>query len=106
MSAAAGAIDGAIPDPIRARIASGGVALGLIVRLAQTADIARVARASGHDFLFIDAQHAIFSRETIAGLIAASLGCGIAALVRVRGHDDPECRCSSTRGRAASSCLT
>jgi 2-keto-3-deoxy-L-rhamnonate aldolase RhmA len=47
-------------------------------------------RASGHDFLFIDVQHAIFSLETIGHIAQAALGCGIAPLVRVRSVLDPD----------------
>jgi len=77
-------------NPIRARIAAGGVALGLIVRAVKSADIALIARASGHDFLFLDTQHAAFDRETIAGIIIAARGAGISPLVRVRSHADPD----------------
>ncbi|WP_211322800.1 HpcH/HpaI aldolase family protein [Palleronia aestuarii] len=52
--------------------------------------IARIAKMSGHDFLFIDTQHAPFSRESIADLIVAAEGVDIPALVRVRGSDDPD----------------
>lgn len=70
------------------RIARDEVALGLIVRLARSGEIARIARATGHDFIFIDGQHALFSPETVARLIEAADGCGLASLVRVRGWDD------------------
>lgn len=77
-------------NAIRRRIENDGVALGLIVRLARSGEIARLARATDHDFIFIDGQHAIFSRETVARLIEAALGCGIDPLVRVRGWDDAD----------------
>lgn len=76
------------PNPIHTRIAGGGVALGLIARVVRSAEIALVARASGHDFLFIDTQHAAFNSETIAVLIAACRGADIAPLVRLKSHDD------------------
>jgi 2-keto-3-deoxy-L-rhamnonate aldolase RhmA len=85
--------DNTIPDitnPVRRRMEAGDLALGLIVRLARSGDIARIARATGHDFLFIDAQHAIFSLETIGHIAQAALGCGIAPLVRVRSVRDPD----------------
>jgi 2-keto-3-deoxy-L-rhamnonate aldolase RhmA len=85
--------DDAIPDisnPVRRRMEAGELALGLIVRLARAGDIARIARATGHDFLFIDVQHAIFSLETIGHIAQAALGCGVAPLVRVRSVRDPD----------------
>ncbi|MFN0072599.1 MAG: HpcH/HpaI aldolase family protein [Chloroflexota bacterium] len=77
-------------NPARERMQAGEVALGLIVRLARSGDIARIAKTSGHDFIFIDGQHAIFSMETIGHLAQAALGCGVAPLVRVRSCDDPD----------------
>ena len=85
--------DDAIPDianPVRRRMEAGELALGLIVRLARSGDIARIARATGHDFLFIDVQHAIFSLETIGHIAQAALGCGVAPLVRARSVRDPD----------------
>ena len=77
-------------NPVKDRLARGEIALGLTVRLTRSAEIARLARATGHDFLRIDAQHASFNVETIAGIAQSALACGVAALVRVRGVDDPD----------------
>lgn len=79
-----------LANPVRARMASGDVALGLSVRLARSPDIARIARATGHDFIFIDAQHSIFNLETIAGIAQTALAIGIAPIVRVRSIEDPD----------------
>lgn len=76
-------------NPALARLRSGEVALGLNVRLTRSPEIARLARASGHDFLFIDAQHAIFNLETIVSIASTALACGVACTVRVRSVDDP-----------------
>ncbi|MCC6889512.1 MAG: aldolase [Hyphomicrobiales bacterium] len=75
-------------NPAKERMRAGDVALGMIVRMARSADIARIAKASGHDFLFIDAQHALFSLETVGHIAQAALAIGVAPLVRVRGCDD------------------
>ena len=77
-------------NPALERMRSGGVALGLSVRLGRSADIARIAKASGHDFLFIDGQHSIFNLETIAHIAHAALAIGVAPIVRVRSVDDPD----------------
>jgi 2-keto-3-deoxy-L-rhamnonate aldolase RhmA len=76
-------------NPALERMRAGDVALGMVVRLGRSGDIARIARSSGHDFIFIDMQHALYSVETIGHIAQAALGCGIAALVRVRSVDDP-----------------
>jgi 2-keto-3-deoxy-L-rhamnonate aldolase RhmA len=40
------------------------VALGMIARVARSGDIARIAKTTGHDFVFVDGQHALYSVET------------------------------------------
>lgn len=77
-------------NPVKARMRAGDVALGMIVRFGRSADVARIAKATGHDFIFIDAQHSIFNLETIAHIAHAALAMGIAPVVRVRGVGDPD----------------
>ena len=79
-----------ISNPVKDLLKADKVALGMLVRLARSGDIARIAKTSGHDFIFIDAQHALLSVETIGHIAQAALGCGIAPLVRVRSCDDPD----------------
>ena len=79
-----------VPNPVKERLKAGEVALGMLVRVARSGDIARIAKTSGHDFLFLDAQHALFSLETIGHVAQTALGLGIAPLVRVRNCDDPD----------------
>lgn len=78
-----------IKNPAKERMRAGDVALGMIVRMARSADIARIAKASGHDFIFIDGQHALFSVETVGHIAQTALAIGVAPLVRVRSCDDP-----------------
>jgi 2-keto-3-deoxy-L-rhamnonate aldolase RhmA len=75
-------------NPIKKRISEGGVALGLIVRVIKSGEISTIAAASDHDFVFVDTQHAIFNRESVAEIITAVRGLGLAALVRIRRFDD------------------
>ena len=82
--------DTEIVNPVKERMKAGQVALGMIVRLSRSGDVALVAKTSGHDFIFIDGQHALFSLETIGHIAQAALGCGIAPLVRVRSCGDPD----------------
>lgn len=79
-----------IPNPVKELLKADKVALGMLVRLARSGDIARIAKTSGHDFIFIDIQHSLFTVETIGDIAQAALGCGIAPLVRVRSCDDPD----------------
>ncbi|MBI4192130.1 MAG: aldolase [Betaproteobacteria bacterium] len=79
-----------VPNPVKELMKAGKVALGMLVRLAHSGDIARIAKTSGHDFIFIDGQHSLFTVETIGHIAQAALGCGVAPLVRVRSCDDPD----------------
>jgi staphyloferrin B biosynthesis citrate synthase len=81
--------DPVLSNPALARMRGGDVALGMVVRLARSADIARIAKTTGHDFIFIDLQHALYDRETLGHIAQAALGCGISALARVQSPSDP-----------------
>src|SRR5688572_600032 len=76
--------------PLKEIFKQGKVALGLLTRLARSGDIARIAKSTGHDFIFIDAQHAAYNIETIASMAQTAHALGIAPLVRVRSCDDPQ----------------
>lgn len=75
---------------LKQRMVAGELALGLIVRIVRSAEIVQIARCSGHDFIFIDAQHSAMGLETIVNLAVAARAAGVTPLVRVRGHDDPD----------------
>ena len=66
------------------------VALGMIARIARSGDIARIAKTTGHDFVFVDGQHALYSVETTGHIAQAALGCGVVPMARVRSCDDPD----------------
>ncbi len=75
---------------LKDRLAAGEPVLGINVRAVRSSDIARVAKSTGHHYLFIDTQHAIFDLETLAHMAHAADAIGIPALVRVRGVADPD----------------
>ncbi len=77
-------------NALRAKMRAGQPVLGLSVRLSRAPDIARIARGTGHDFLFIDVQHSIFNLETVAAMSHAASAIGIVPLVRVRSVEDPD----------------
>jgi len=79
-----------LTNPVKETLKAGGVSLGMTVRLGRSPDIARIAKATGHEFIFIDTQHSIFDLETITAIAHTALAIGIAPLVRVRGIDDPD----------------
>lgn len=78
-----------IPNPVMDRMRAGQPALGMTVRMGRSGDIVRIAKASGHDFIFIDVQHSLYNLETVGNMAQVALACGIAPMVRVRSVDDP-----------------
>ncbi|MGH8617671.1 MAG: HpcH/HpaI aldolase family protein [Burkholderiales bacterium] len=79
-----------VPNPVKELLKAGKVALGMNVRIVKTGDIARIAKTTGHDFIFIDLQHSLFSIESVGHIAQVALSIGIAPLVRVRSVDDPD----------------
>ncbi len=77
-------------NPVKAKIKAGGAALGMGVRLSRSPDVARIAKASGHDFIFIDVQHSIFNLETIGFMAQTAMEIGVAPVARVRGVYDQD----------------
>jgi 2-keto-3-deoxy-L-rhamnonate aldolase RhmA len=76
--------------PLKQRLQAGEPVLGMNVRLGRSGDIARIAKTSGHDFLFIDTQHSIFNLETISHIAQTALAIGVSPLVRVKSVNDPD----------------
>lgn len=79
-----------LTNPVLEAMRSGTAAMGLSVRLARSPEIVRIAKATGHHFLFIDGQHAIFNVETIAHLASTAIAIGVAPMVRVRSPVDAD----------------
>lgn len=71
------------------RIATNEVALGFIVRMITGRGLIETALASGHDFIYIDTQHELFSEDTVKDLLSQSRLSDLATLVRVRSSNDP-----------------
>ena len=70
-------------DPLRARLAAGGVASGLVVVHSRTPTIARIAASCGFHWLFVDLEHGATSLEIASQICVAALDAGIAPFVRV-----------------------
>ena len=69
------------------KLKNGALMLGLSIRLIRTPDAAKIAKATGHDFLFIDMEHSSLSFESVVDMSVAALDTGITPIVRVIGHD-------------------
>lgn len=71
------------PNPALARLAAGLPVVAFGVRFARTPDIARLAKASGHDTIWVDLEHSTMSIDTAAQICAAANDLGMASFVRV-----------------------
>ncbi|MBT6277134.1 MAG: aldolase [Chromatiales bacterium] len=69
------------------KLARGELVLGLSIRLLRTPDAAKIAKASDHDFLFIDMEHSGLSFESVVDMSVAALDSGVTPVVRVIGHE-------------------
>lgn len=69
------------------KLRRGELALGMGIRLARTGDIARIAKACDHDWLFIDMEHTAMSIGTAIEISIAALDSGVTPIVRVPGHE-------------------
>ena len=69
------------------KLNDGALALGLSVRLVRSPEIAKIAKATDHDFLFIDMEHSGLSFESVVDISVAALDTGVTPIVRVIGHD-------------------
>jgi 4-hydroxy-2-oxoheptanedioate aldolase len=64
------------------RLAQGLPVAALGVRCSRTADIARIARSTGHRAIWIDMEHSTMPVDTAAMICAASLDLGLVPFVR------------------------
>ena len=72
-----------IANALREKLASGGTALCMSIRLARTVEIAVIAHACGFDALYVDMAHGSMTVETTGQICQAAKLAGITALVRV-----------------------
>lgn len=74
-------------NPVKQRLASGGVAIGTMIFEFGTSGIARIAAAAGADFVVFDMEHTGWDIGTIRSLIATAQGAGVVPLVRPPASD-------------------
>lgn len=77
-----------LPNPIKECFKAGRPALGMLARLGRSGDISRIAKTTGHDFIMVDMQHALYNVETVGAIAQSALACGLAPIARVRSVDD------------------
>jgi 2-keto-3-deoxy-L-rhamnonate aldolase RhmA len=72
-----------LANPLRKRLAEGGLALGFGVSHLRGSAVGMIAAASGFDWLFIDMEHGAMSVEDATRIAVAALGQGVTPVVRV-----------------------
>jgi 2-keto-3-deoxy-L-rhamnonate aldolase RhmA len=68
------------------KLINGELAIGLGLRQSRTVDMAKVAKACGFDWLFIDMEHTSIDVFQAGEICVAALDTGVTPLVRVPGH--------------------
>ena len=79
-----------LSNPLRDKMRSGALAVGMIVRLVRGVEIVAIAKTAKFDCLFIDLEHNGFSLETVTQICLAANMAGITPLVRVAAADERE----------------
>ncbi|KAB0266879.1 aldolase [Microvirga brassicacearum] len=77
----------AVHNSLKEKLAAGGLATCMSVRLVPSNDIILIAKSAGFDAVYVDLEHASFSLETVGRISTAALAANLACLVRV-GHND------------------
>jgi 2-keto-3-deoxy-L-rhamnonate aldolase RhmA len=72
-----------VKNPAREPLQRGEVSIGVGLRLARGAEIGRIMKSCGWDWLFIDLEHGSMTLDTCAQISVAALDAGIAPIVRV-----------------------
>ena len=71
---------------LQQRLLDGDICLGMSLRQARTADIARILADCGYAWMFLDLEHGSLSFDTIGQLALAGIQAGVTPLVRVPDH--------------------
>ena len=70
-------------NPIIDRLAHGHPVLALGVRSSRTGEIARIAKATGHDMIWVDLEHSVMPLDAAAQICACAADIGMTPFVRV-----------------------
>jgi len=70
-------------NQVKATLRAGGTVSGPIINEARSVSTVKLMALAGHDFLFIDMEHAMFDWETVHNLVQMAIVTDICPLVRV-----------------------
>lgn len=67
----------------RDKMAAGGIALGVALRIGRSVDVVPAMKTAGFDWLFLDLEHGAMSVDTASQIATAALLAGITPIARV-----------------------
>lgn len=70
---------------MKSKMDSGGLAVGMIIRLMRSVEIAAIAKSAGFDCIYIDLEHCSFSLETVSQISMTAAALGVTPVVRMPG---------------------
>ncbi|MEM1307051.1 MAG: aldolase/citrate lyase family protein [Pseudomonadota bacterium] len=76
-----------IHNHTKEKLAAGGLALGVGLRQARTADIGKLMKTAGFDWLFIDMEHNAMGIDIATSIAVAGQDAGLTPLIRVPGFE-------------------
>ncbi len=71
------------PNPMKACMDAGRVAVSLSVNRWRSVDIAEIAKAAGYEWLFLDLEHSVLSEEAASQIAIMAQAVGVAPIARV-----------------------
>lgn len=87
-----------VRNTARARLEKGECALGAYIRMGRTADVPKMFKESGFDWVWLDLEHAVVTLDAGMQMALSAIDCGITPLIRLSGHDPAEISLVLTNG--------
>jgi len=81
-----------------ARLRAGELALGAYIRMGRTADVPKMFKESGFDWIWLDLEHAVVTLDAGMQMALSAIDCGITPLIRLSGHSAHEISLVLTNG--------
>jgi len=78
-----GELEHSLRNPVREKIAAGGVASSMTLRMVAANDAVMIACTAGFDSLYVDLEHSGLSMQAAGNIATMALAAGIACFVRV-----------------------
>lgn len=76
-----------VSNSLRAALANDGIALTLLIKRVTSPEVAKLARDTGHDALYIDLEFGLIAEADVEPIAQRALAIGITCLVRLPGAD-------------------